>query len=795
MAGGEEPRRDERSARSGILALNPGRQPLLIGYWLCQATLVVFGVSTADRHGEAVAVWMMAFGLVTVSVCLIIFRLPRALTWWTIASGFLILAAVRSADVFDGSRTDLPSPPLWLLVVAASAGVVAVGLGLLGRCGKQVGMIDMLDAAMIAAATLLVAWIFVADVVEPERAEFSSATLIVVVSTFAVLTTMAKVTMSVGLRTPALALLVLATAAFLASTADLLVPDIPSTTAGGPRASKMLWSVDGVLLGAAALHASSTRKQPAPRRSATELPSWRIALFAAIAVVVPLALSLDLVHRSATPDRSIAGVTGPTVAAATVLLLLVGRLAMTARTSDRRAATLARRTDALAQAIDRQDTLQHQLAYRATHDPLTGLANRLVLAEQMETKLAPGGDGRRLCALLLLDLDGFKDINDTRGHPTGDDLLTAVAQRLVSTAPSDALVARLGGDEFAMLFDVAKPADATARAEEILEAIRPPFTISDQELFVSASIGLLLTDTSQEPTTPSNALRDADLSLYAAKNAGKNRIVTFRPELRAARMEHARISAGLHHALSRHEITLHYQTIVDLRSDTVFAVEALARWHPLTGNTIAPSQFIPVAEATGMINALGGHVLRTACDRAKHWYQTYGVAVSVNVSGQQLSDPNFADLVISTLADTGMPAAGLILELTESSLVRTSAQQSEFRQLARLRNLGVRIAIDDFGTGYSSLSYILDLPVDIVKLDRSFAHYATSAPASEPNWAFTGAILQVIASLGLQAITEGVETTEQVQKLRQLHCPYGQGFLFSVPAPPTEIDQLLAESQ
>ena len=735
---------------------------------------------------------MMAFGLLTVSACLIAFRPPRPATWWAIAGGFLILAVVRAANVLDGSRPANSPPPLWLLVVAASASAVAIGLGLLGRGSAPVGMIDTLDAAMIAAATLLLVWVFVADVVEPSRAEFSGAMLIVVASTFAVLATMVKVTMSTGLRTLAVALLALAAAGFLASTADLLIMDISDPAAAGNRVPKMLWSVDGVLLGAAAVHSTSTHAVRPPRRTSTELPALRIALFAAIAVVVPVALSLDLVHRSTTPDRGVAGITGPTVAAVTVLLLLVGRLAMTARTSDRRSEALTRRTEALAQAINRQDTLQQELAHRATHDPLTGLANRLVLAEQMETRLARSDHSGRLCALLLLDLDGFKDINDTRGHPTGDDLLAAVAARLVTAAPPDTLVARLGGDEFAMLFDVTTPAKATVRAEQILTALHPPFTISGQELFVSASIGLLLTDTAQTPTTPSNALRDADLSLYAAKNAGKNRIVVFRPELRATRMEHARISAGLHHALARDEISVHYQTIVDLRSHSVFAVEALARWQPHTGATIPPAQFIPVAEATGMINMLGAHVLRSACTTAKRWYRSYGVAVSVNVSGQQLSDPNFADLVISILNDTGMPPAGLILELTESSLVRTSAQQPEFRQFTRLRDLGVRIAIDDFGTGYSSLSYIVDLPVDIVKLDRSFARFRTGATATEPNWPFTGAILQVIASLGLQAITEGVETAEQADELRRLRCPYAQGFLFSLPTPAEEVDQLLA---
>ena len=353
-------------------------------------------------------------------------------------------------------------------------------------------------------------------------------------------------------------------------------------------------------------------------------------------------------------------------------------------------------------------------------------------------------------------------------------------------------MARLGGDEFAILIDAVRAPEALRQAEAVLGAIQQPVHVDDQELYLSASIGLLVVDPTETPLEPSEALRDADLALYAAKNLGKNRVVAFEPRLRSERQERVRISAGLQRALSHGELRLNYQPIIHLLTGDILAVEALVRWRPPGGQSMPPAQFIPVAEATGLITALGARVLRQACRDARRWHEQYGVAVSVNVSGQQLHDPGFVDMVLGILAECGMLGSALIIELTEDSLVGTSSERPESMQLGRLREHGVRVAIDDFGTGYSSLAYISELPADIVKLDRSFAQGKDSATGGGPNWAFTAAILEAIASVGLDAVAEGVETPEQAEALRSVHCPYGQGFLFSRPVSLRRIERILA---
>ena len=447
----------------------------------------------------------------------------------------------------------------------------------------------------------------------------------------------------------------------------------------------------------------------------------------------------------------------------------------------------------LTDAATAQEALQHQLAHRAVHDPLTGLPNRVVLAERLEWALGrAGGDSH---AVLLLDLDGFKDINDTFGHPCGDDILVNVSRRLLAAAPTDAVVARLGGDEFAILVEaVPDQRQALAQAERIVEAIRPPFAIDGQQMFLSTSIGLVTIEPSQRPMSPTDALRDADFALYAAKEAGKNRVVPFDPQVRAQRLDRMRVGTGLRHALDHGEVLVHYQPIIDLATGGIVGVEALARWRLPDGEMIPPAEFIPVAEETGLINALGARVLRQACQEGRRWQGAYEVFVSVNVSGRQLDDPGFADMVLATLADSGLLPTRLVLELTESSLIDTRPNEQGWIQLARLRKDGVRIAIDDFGTGYSSLSYLSQVPMDIVKLDKSFTHNLSDPVVARSGWAFTGAILDAIASLDRKVIAEGVETPEQAKALSDLKCSFAQGFLYSRPVPAGEIDQMLETS-
>jgi diguanylate cyclase (GGDEF)-like protein len=457
--------------------------------------------------------------------------------------------------------------------------------------------------------------------------------------------------------------------------------------------------------------------------------------------------------------------------------MLAVQLLLLHRTASRRAAELYR-------AIGQRDALQYELRQRATHDPLTGLANRTLLGERLDAVLAtddlPGGS----LVLLLLDLDGLAAVNDTLGHSVGDQVLVDTARRLGTVVPAALLIARTSGDEFAVLCD--EPADrAMEVAEAVLRAVRRPYPVSGRDVYLTASLGLLhLTGLAGA----ADALRDADLARSAAKEAGGDRAVVFHAGLRAARVLRSDLADGLRRALAEGSMGVHYQPVVDLQDGRMVAVEALARWTGPDDQQVPPVQFIPVAEETGLIVPLGRWVLRQACVDAVRWHERYGIAVTVNVSGRQLAESDFVDTVLDTLRDTGLPAGALILELTESTLV---SHVDATKSLDLLRQHGVRVALDDFGTGYSSLSYLAELPVDILKIDRAF-----TAPGPHPlprDWAFTRAILDLARSLNLLAIAEGVETRQQARTLRQLACPFAQGFLYSRPVPGAAIEPMLAE--
>jgi EAL domain-containing protein (putative c-di-GMP-specific phosphodiesterase class I) len=352
---------------------------------------------------------------------------------------------------------------------------------------------------------------------------------------------------------------------------------------------------------------------------------------------------------------------------------------------------------------------------------------------------------------------------------------------------------RLGGDEFGVLVENATPGDARRIAEAIVQAVRNPFVVSGQELLISASVGLVITPAGERPPSAAEGLRDVDQALYAAKASGRNRVSEFNPRLLDERLHLARMTTELRQAVSRKELTVHYQPIVALDSGRVVGVEALVRWPLASGLMVPPAEFIPVAEQAGLISDIGAWVLRRACRDGMHWYLDHGITIAVNVSGRQVDDPGFADLVLDTLADTGLPGPALILELTESSLIENTADPRVRAELARLRAHGVRVAIDDFGTGYSSLSYITRLPVDLVKMDSSFTPSAAGTDAQHQPWTVVRAILQLMASLKLAAVAEGIETRDQADVLRQLKCAYGQGYYFSPPVPADRIVGLLGQ--
>ena len=454
---------------------------------------------------------------------------------------------------------------------------------------------------------------------------------------------------------------------------------------------------------------------------------------------------------------------------------------------------------AMLQDVTDHRALEEQLVYRAFHDPLTGLANRARLRDRVAEALtaAPGAPARADVYVLLVDLDGFKLVNDSAGHAAGDRLLCEVAERLLHATRGSDLVARLGGDEFAVLLaDVRGAADAETVAGRIVGALARPVPVGVGTAAVGASVGVAratpaaATPAEAEPAVEA-LLRDADLALYEAKARGRGQFVVFEPDMHAAVVERIALEGALRQGLARGEFRLVYQPIVDFATGALQGVEALVRWDHPTRGTVGPGAFVPLAEETGLIRPLGRWVLEEACRQGAAWAAA-GAApdfyVTVNVSGRQLQQAGFVDEVRAALAGAGLAAGRLVLELTESMVIHHPEAARE--RLCALKALGIRLAIDDFGTGYSALSYLRQFPIDVLKIDKSFVDQI--AGGGQPA-ALAGAIVAIGDALSLRTVAEGVETAEQAAALSAMGCALGQGYHFARPLPPAEVDAWLAE--
>jgi diguanylate cyclase (GGDEF)-like protein/PAS domain S-box-containing protein len=444
---------------------------------------------------------------------------------------------------------------------------------------------------------------------------------------------------------------------------------------------------------------------------------------------------------------------------------------------------------------------QTDITERKVSDPLTGLPNRLLFIDRLGRLIRHSKRHKdHLFAVLFLDLDGFKMINDSLGHLIGDQLLVGVAARLekclrssdtVARLGETFTVARLGGDEFTILLDdIKEPADANRAAERLMKALAPPFVLAGKEIFTSISIGIALSNTAYEE--PEDLLRDADTAMYRAKSLGKARFEVFDADMRASVMARLQLETDMRRALERHEFRNVYQPIVALESGRIVGFEALMRWQHPTRGMIGPEEFIFVAEETGLIRDLGWWSLREACRQMSTWRtrsKAYlDLTMSVNVSAKQLLQPHLVDEMSKLLRETALPPEALKLEITESAVMADPAAAAEMLQ--KIKSLGVRLAIDDFGTGYSSLSYLHRFPLDTLKIDRSFISGA--ADGSE-GMEIARTIMPMAKNLRLDVVAEGVETIEQVGLLRRLQCKYAQGYYFSKPLAPEEVPPLLAE--
>src|SRR3984957_99026 len=440
--------------------------------------------------------------------------------------------------------------------------------------------------------------------------------------------------------------------------------------------------------------------------------------------------------------------------------------------------------------ITERKEAESQLLHVALHAPLTGLPNRTLILDRADQMLVRSRREYRPVAALFVDLDNFKDINDSLGHDAGDKVLQAVAHRFVGSLGESDPVGRLGGDEFVVLAEGASlGAGPEMVAVRLHDALREPFRIegyASVSLTVTASIGIA----GGQRNSASELLRDADIALYRAKALGKNRSALFQPEMQTAVLDRIELDADLRSALAEEQFFLLYQPVFDLDHVSVSGVEALVRWrHPVRG-VVPPDQFIPMLEDSGLIVDVGRWVLFEACRQAAQWHRRgHRLSMSVNVSMRQLEIAAFVDHIKEALAVTGLDPTTLVIEITESTLMRDA--DATVRRLREIKDLGVHVAIDDFGTGYSSLAYLRQFPVDALKIDRSFISAMADSPESG---ALIHPLVELGRTLGLETLAEGIEDNDQLAKLQAEHCDRGQGFLFSKPIEPEAMEAFLLDA-
>ncbi|GAA3289977.1 bifunctional diguanylate cyclase/phosphodiesterase [Dactylosporangium vinaceum] len=721
------------------------------------AALSVLAALTAPASTGALNLVLLALFVGAAGAALIRRRPEPRAGWWLMFSGVAasaastyLLALVPHAPEELGAGYFLCYP------------LTAAGLWLVAKRLRPWSSTRILDTGIVLIGIAQLNWIFVLypllhrSGLEPVHAWSVSLIAVCDLVTIALLLRFA---MAVR-RSPVALLLLASIGVMVSSDAFYIVKYVAGRgTAVISSFSAVGWLVWTLLFAAAALHPDAEGALRRARRSGADYGT-PIGAFIALALLGPGLLVADLVLRRGVDPWRHALV--PAVLTGALMVSMVLRLG---------------------RALQDRTNLQQELAFRAQHDVLTGLANRELFRTSLQGEL----DAHREIGLLIIDLDGFKDVNDTLGHPAGDELLLTAAERLRATADAASLLARLGGDEFAV---ICPPDQLDDIAAALVRELALPYRVAGREQRISASIGVY----SGHPVTTGDALQSADIALYAAKEAGRNRAVRYHPALREAHVAHTVLADQLRAAVEAGVgFAMHYQPVVDVPTGRVTAVEALLRFTTPDGIAVSPAVFVPVAEETGLIGKLGSWVLEQSCADAKAWHDEHGISVTVNVSGRQLRNPHFADEVLAVLKRTGLPGAALVLEITETVLVTASLEETAevSRRLARLRAFGIRIAIDDFGTGYSSLAYLRTLPLDVLKIDRAFVHRIEE----RQDQALFRAVVELARSMYLTPVAEGVETPGQAAVLRSLDCALAQGFLFARPMPAPALAEFLQQEQ
>ncbi len=699
------------------------------------------------------------------------FELSVRSPWFLIVVGLSLFFIGGVTRISFNTLGDLSGQRSLIPDLITIPGYVIAAVGFFGiirsrQHGRENEIDTMLDAAVAALAMLTIGWLFV---VNPSLVRHSPLSVRMVLAVYPTLSVFlvaltASIAFTAGTRRT------VANTLFLASMLMVLMGDvvymlvethawvIPATLIDLPYALGCL------LLSVAVLHPSVRSITTAA--SATETaPGLGRLVIVAVALGIP---GLITVTRVDAP-------VGDRITLAIIVLSLT-------------TAAIFR----LFRAVRAHARSEERLVHQATHDTLTGLPNRAYVHEYLAAAFARSRTNNTRVAVLFLDVDRFKLINDSHGHTLGDEFLIAVAERLrTGTRPTD-LVARIGGDEFVIVAsELATEIEAMELADHTRKLFFTPFNVHGAELASSASIGVAVADGTDRAADAESMIREADTAMYQAKESGRNAVAIFDTSMRDRVSQRLDLERDLHHALDRHELELHYQPVVDIVSGRVCGFEALIRWnHPAWG-MISPLSFIPVAEETGLIVDIGGWVLETASIQMQAWRSELpggdAMTMSVNVSARQLRDHNIVARVQRALSDSGLPRSALTLELTESALMENPAMGAEF--LGRLKALGVHLAIDDFGTGYSSLAYLRRFPVDTVKIDRAFIIDLENDDSSDTT--LVAAIVAMAEALGVATVAEGVETEGQAERLRELGCRVAQGYLYSRPMPVAEIPAVI----
>ena len=680
-------------------------------------------------------------------------------TWNFVAAG---MGSFLTADVvyyvLEIVRDEVPFPSPADFFYLGMYPLMIIGLvGLLRSVSPGRDVAGLLDAGLVAVATFAVLGILVMDSYIADPSLELSGRLISLaypVMDVALVAVAARLVAAVHIRQTSFALMTLGLSSLMVADTIYGILNTAGTFQTGGFADAF-WLGFYVLIAAGALHPSMGERTTVREVQVGHITRNRLTVLFLVVLAVPL---IDLVWGE--PFDKLLTTIASMLMFGLVLMRLMGLMSVV-------------------------QSKEQQARHDARHDALTGLANRVLFGEKVESFVAQRKDG--VVSVLFVDLDDFKFINDSLGHQVGDEMLVAVARRLQDCVRSQDTVARLSGDEFAVLLESAVDRqDAIAVAQRVQESLEVPIVIDDREILTSASVGIAV-ERRANIERAETILRAADVAMYRAKSKGKGRFEFFEQGMHLEAVERLDLKTDLQVALERGQFELNYQPIVNLDDEKVQGVEALLRWNHPTRGTVMPDRFIPLAEQTGLIVPIGRWVLREACTQVMRWRRehpdTSPRTVAVNLSVRQLHDPRLLEDVADALSASGLDPQCLTLEITESMLIEETDRGS--RALDQLKAMKVKVAIDDFGTGYSSLSYLRRFPVDTIKIDRSFVAEMETNPTSE---ALVRAVVDLANSLDVTTVAEGVENAQQKAKLARLSCTYGQGYLFARPMSASAMD-------